>query len=83
MPGQFQACLAITAVALQSDGVPQAGAPEAAGDVLWLLGGVVLALLALGFILTRRTRQRISESVFDNERSGQFDDDEEYVEPLL
>ena len=83
MARQFHACLAITAVALQPDGVQQAGAPESAGDVLWLLGGGVLALLALGFILTRRTRQRTSDPVFDDTRSGQFDDDEDYVEPLL
>jgi len=83
MAGKLQAWLAITTIALQPDSVPQAGASETAGDVLWLLGGGVLALLALGFILTRRTRQRTSEPAFDPERPAKFDDDEEYVEPLL
>ncbi len=55
-------------------------------DVLWLIGGGMLALLALGFILTRRSRQRTSEPVLDPDRSDQRNSDQrddENVEPLL
>ncbi|MFC1545300.1 hypothetical protein ACFL44_01270 [Gemmatimonadota bacterium] len=83
MAGKLQLWLGISTAALQPERVPQSGGSEMNGDVLWLLGGGVLALLALGFILTRRTRQRISEPVFDSDRSGEFDDSEEYMEPLL
>ena len=83
MEGSHPAWPAVTTITLQPDQVPQAGESEAAGDALWLIGGGVLALLFLGFILTRRTRQRTSDPVFDPGRSGRFDDDDEYVEPLL
>jgi hypothetical protein len=83
MAGVAKAALAFAATTLHTGAVVQAGDPESAGDVLWLIGGGVLALLALGFILTRRTRQRTSEPVFDNDHAGPIDDDGEYVEPLL
>ncbi|MFC1595332.1 hypothetical protein ACFL3X_00255 [Gemmatimonadota bacterium] len=83
MTGNLPARPAVTTIMLQPDEIQQAGDHEVTGDALWLIGGGVLALLALGFILTRRSRQRTAEPVFDHGRSGRFDDDEEYVEPLL
>ena len=66
---------------LQPDQTELPGEAGGSEDVLWLIGGGMLALLALGFILTRRTRQRTSEPVLDPDRSDQRDD--EFVEPLL
>ncbi|MFC1529535.1 hypothetical protein ACFL6R_02345 [Gemmatimonadota bacterium] len=66
---------------LQPDQTAQSVEVSGSEDVLWLIGGGMLALLALGFILTRRSRQRTSESVLDPDRSDQRDD--EFVEPLL
>jgi len=66
---------------LQPDQTAPPGEAGGSEDVLWLIGGGMLALLALGFILTRRTRQRTSEPVLDPNRSDQRDD--EFVEPLL
>ncbi len=66
---------------LQPDQTTPPGEVGGSEDVLWLIGGGMLALLALGFILTRRSRQRTSEPVLDPDRSDKRDD--EFVEPLL
>ena len=68
-------------MALQPVQTELPGEASGSADVLWLIGGGMLALLALGFILTRRSRQRTSEPVLDPDRSDQRDD--EFVEPLL
>ena len=72
----------VTAGTLQPDRIEPAGSPEGATEALWLIGGGILALLVLGFILTRRTRQRTSEPMYGSDRPD-HDGGDDHVEPLL
>jgi hypothetical protein len=73
---------AVTAGTLQPDRIEPAGSPEGTEEVLWLIGGGILALLILGFVLTRRARQRTSEPMYEPDRPDR-DDGDDHVEPLL
>lgn len=62
---------------------PSGGEP--AGEVLWYMGGGILALLLLGFLLSRRTRQRPTATAFGESdgRQPRADDVDETPEQIL
>lgn len=73
------------AVSVQPDRVDDGGNAGSPVDVLWWIGGGIMAILLLGFALSRRFHQRPADSPFDTDRegSGPSSSDEEPLEGLL
>jgi hypothetical protein len=53
------------------------------GDLLFLLGGAVIALIVFGYLLIRRSRQYPVDSPYSTRTSDSESSDEEEVETFL